>query len=154
MGGIRASKNGRTAVCAMALALLGSRCVAQTRWCSVTGIRPGRRLVYPPIARAAHLTGTVIERITFKPEGSISNIETVLGPQMLEVPVHNQLKDWTFVTYAAGTQPCQALLVVNFDFGELAALPGPAMPTSIYVVSIRTTPFVLYDAMPSVRSSE
>lgn len=102
----------------LAMAALPACCFAQTRWCSISGKGVSAPLLYPPVARAAHITGTVIERITFRPEGAVLGVEPVLGPRLIASPIATQLRKCSFKTNAKGAQPCLALIVANFVSGD------------------------------------
>jgi hypothetical protein len=93
-------------------------CAAQTRWCSITGaVRPAE-IIYPPIARAAHISGTIIGHLQFEPSGRILGIDIDSGPEMLRDTVKKTVANWTIYTNASGEQPCQNLLIVDFTIGQ------------------------------------
>ncbi|HZD78001.1 MAG TPA: energy transducer TonB, partial [Acidobacteriaceae bacterium] len=82
----------KSAFILFAMALLVSACRAETRWCDVTGHGDGDKLVYPPIARAASISGTILARVTYSPEGEVKDVTVVSGPRLLATPVATQLK--------------------------------------------------------------
>ena len=126
---------------------------AETRWCSV-GVRdmPKGGIVYPPIARAAHLTGTVIERVTFTPGGDVLEVDTVLGPKLIAEPVGNQLRTWRLTTNAQGAEACQALVIADFAFDDQPLAAAVVKGSSLYRVSVRIVSIVLDDPMYGVTS--
>ena len=124
---------------------------AQTRWCSITGKAKTDTIFYPPIARAAHITGTVIGRLQFSPDGKVKNFEVVSGPVMLTTAVTNQVKSWALRTDAEGEEPCQSLFIVDFRIGDsdIDQKPVQANRASMFQVSVRAQPLILY-SLPSV----
>jgi hypothetical protein len=124
-------------------------CIAQTRWCSVSWKLSGDSLYYPPIARAASVTGTTIERITFTPNGSVLSVDPVLGHPLIAKPIATQLNKWSIKTNDQGNQPCQALVVVTFSFGDSESYAEAWTALSTVKVSIQAKPLVLY-SLPAV----
>jgi hypothetical protein len=121
-------------------------CSAETRWCSVTGKAQSDRLLYPPIARLANVTGVVISRAIYSPSGSVASLETLSGPRLLATSANQQMKSWTFQTDAKGTEPCQSLIVMSFVLGDTDSLePRENVPLSIYRISVRAYHIVLSD---------
>ena len=84
---------------------------AQTRWCDAVSQESLPKLSYPPIARAAQISGTIIGRLRFLPNGKIQEFEPTSGPVLLTRFLVQQVKAWNLHTTAAGTEPCQTLLV-------------------------------------------
>jgi TonB family protein len=61
--------------------------------------------VYPPIAKAAHITGKVIVRVTVK-DGLVVQTDVLSKPsgqRFLETPTVENLKTWHFAADVAGT---------------------------------------------------
>ena len=57
---------------------------------------------YPPIARAAHVEGTVKVRFEIGDDGHVTGSEVIDGPPMLRNSVINALKSWSFLKEDAG----------------------------------------------------
>lgn len=138
----------------VAIGLACHICQAQTRWCSITGTAKADTLLYPPIGRAARVTGTVISRITNLPSGPVVALETVSGPPLLATSVNGQMKSWTLRTEAKGTEPCQSLLVITFTLGNsesekrsTTVIPG------LYRMSLNANAIVLSDPAFSISTS-
>jgi TonB family protein len=53
-------------------------------------------VAYPPIAKAAHVTGDVVVRFSIKDDGRTSSIEVISGALMLRSAVADKIKDWRF----------------------------------------------------------
>jgi hypothetical protein len=99
-------------------------CNAQTRWCSVTGRGPQDTIVYPPIARAARVSGVVMGYLKFTPDGKVTKFEPIQGPFMLRETLKTQFASWTLQTEAKGADLCQALVVASFQFTDRKGCSG------------------------------
>ncbi len=81
----------------LALDLIGVGAIlAQVARAPVLAERPV--ISYPPIAKAAHVTGEVVVRFSINDDGSTSAVEVVSGPVMLQDSLANTIKGWGFVT--------------------------------------------------------
>ena len=124
---------------------LSTAAVGQTRWCNVTDF--GKTLVYPPIARAAHVSGLVSLRVYYERNGKVTNVETISGPVMLVNSATGQIKQATIGTDAPGAEPCESLFILDYqlDDGKLPPLaPSPIVP-GIFRNTIRAYTLVLSD---------
>jgi hypothetical protein len=79
----------RTLGVALGLALLGldagyAHSPQSIAPCGLASVTPGVELVYPPIAKAAHVQGTVILMTRFNTDGNVDATRTLSGPAMLE----------------------------------------------------------------------
>jgi TonB family protein len=52
--------------------------------------------IYPPIAQAARVSGSVVLRVTVGTDGRISKLSVVSGPAMLQQAAINGVERWTF----------------------------------------------------------
>ena len=91
-----------------------SAAAADLRWCTITSKRDADTLVYPPIARVAHVEGIVIQRINFTSAGKVLSVESISGPQMLATSTADQLRTWHLQTDATGDQDCQSIVLVRY----------------------------------------
>ncbi len=57
---------------------------AQSAPCGLSAMEDSTQLVYPPIAKAAHVTGVVVLLATFDHDGSVKQTTVVSGPKMLQ----------------------------------------------------------------------
>lgn len=110
---------------AMALALLFStRCLyAQSATCGLTSVRETSQLIYPPIARAAHVSGAVILLARFNTDGAPMHISVLSGPPMLQPAALDFVKGWRANEF---TGPRECPIAVTFSFvGAPSAECGP-----------------------------
>ena len=129
------------------VAILVPACRAEARWCDVTGHRDSDKILYPPIARAASISGTVLLRITYTPQGDVKDVINISGPRLLAIPVATQLTTWRFKTNASGDELCQSLAIIDFRIASpdsAPARPPQSVPRSIFRVSVVTEPIILY----------
>jgi TonB family protein len=64
--------------------------------------------VYPPIAKAAHIQGTIVFDLRIGTKGTIESMKVVSGPPMLQQAAIDCLKQWTFHTFEKDGVPAIA----------------------------------------------
>jgi hypothetical protein len=101
-----------------ALVFSVSSSAERTRWCSPDAAATKGTLLYPPIARAAHISGPVIVRVTYRPSGEVLQVEPASGPHILSQSVVQQLSSWRIGTSAPGDDLCQSLVIAAFALGD------------------------------------
>ena len=84
---------------------------AQITPCGLTTIADTMPLLYPPIARQAHVTGQVILLANFNLDGTVASTKTINGSKMLEVPAIGYVMHWRADPY---TGPRECPIVVEF----------------------------------------
>ena len=67
---------------------------AQSASCGLTSFQESTPLIYPPIAKAAHVTGTVVLLAAFDLTGKVTSIRALSGPLMLQGAAINYVKNW------------------------------------------------------------
>ncbi len=72
--------------------------------------------VYPPIARAAHVQGTVVLNATISRVGSIENLRVASGPQMLQQSAMDAVKNWRYRPYLLDGATVEVETTVNVVF--------------------------------------
>ena len=72
--------------------------------------------VYPPIAIAAHVQGTVILAANISKGGAIENLRVVSGPAMLQQSAVNAVSTWRYRPYLLDGQPVEVETTVNVVF--------------------------------------
>lgn len=123
--------------------LLMPACRAETRWCDVIGHGDSDKLTYPPIARAARVSGIVLAHITYSPQGDVQEVVNISGPPMLAKFVSVQLRSWHLKTNASGNDPCQSLAIIDFRLvtdDTLGEPPPQPISGSIIRLSIEAQP--------------
>ena len=93
----------------------GAPLLAQEPPCGVSGVKETTTLTYPPIARAAHVTGLVIVQVEFAKDGMVKTAEVWRGPEMLRQSVLSFAKGLQANEYG-GSRTC--LLSVTFAMRE------------------------------------
>jgi len=76
--------------------------------------------VYPPIARTARVSGTVVIQATISKAGQIVNSRVVSGPTMLRQAALDAVKTWRFRPYLLDGEPVEVETTVNvvFNLGQ------------------------------------
>jgi protein TonB len=72
--------------------------------------------LYPPIARAARVEGTVRLAATISKTGSIENLRVTSGPQMLQQAALNAVSSWRYKPYLLDGQPVEVETTVDVIF--------------------------------------
>jgi len=72
--------------------------------------------VYPPIARAARVSGTVVLKAVISRTGSVENIQVISGPAMLQQAAIDAVKQWRYMPYLLNGEPVEVETTVNVIF--------------------------------------
>jgi len=75
--------------------------------------------VYPPIAQAAHVTGTVILRAIISKTGTIENLAVQSGPVLLRQAALDGVRSWRYRPFLLNGEPTDVdtTITVNFTAG-------------------------------------
>jgi protein TonB len=75
--------------------------------------------VYPPIAKAAHVSGSVILHAIISKTGSVEQLSVVSGPEMLRANAIAAVQTWKYKPYMLNGEPTEVdtTITVNFSFG-------------------------------------
>jgi TonB family protein len=82
------------------------------------GVARGRLLqattpVYPPIAKAMRITGTVVLQATISRSGSISEMKVLNGPPMLRQSALDAVKTWRYRPFLLNGRPVEVETTIN-----------------------------------------
>jgi protein TonB len=72
--------------------------------------------VYPPMAREARVSGTVVIQATISKTGSLNNLRVVSGPTMLRQPALDAVKTWRYKPYMLDGEPVEVETTVSVNF--------------------------------------
>jgi protein TonB len=72
--------------------------------------------VYPPIAKAARVQGTVVLQATISKTGAIENLRVLNGPAMLQQAALDAVKSWRYRPYLLSGEPVEVETQVNVVF--------------------------------------
>jgi protein TonB len=72
--------------------------------------------VYPPIAKAARVSGTVVLQAEISKQGTIQNLRVVSGPAMLQQAAMDAVKSWRYRPYLLNNDPVEVETTVNVIF--------------------------------------
>ncbi len=72
--------------------------------------------VYPAIAKAAGISGTVVLAATISKTGTIENLRVTSGPAMLQQAALDAVKTWRYRPYLLDGQPVEVETTVNVIF--------------------------------------
>ena len=89
-----------------------------------SGVIAGNKLsgsnpVYPPIARAAHVSGAVVLHAIISRAGAIQSLSVVSGNEMLRANALSAVQDWRYRPYLLNGEPTEVetTITVNFLIG-------------------------------------
>ena len=73
--------------------------------------------IYPPIAKAAHMQGTVTLHAIISKTGTIEKLEAISGPEMLKGAALDAVKSWRYKPYLLNGEPTEVdtTVIVNFN---------------------------------------
>jgi len=71
---------------------------------------------YPPIAKAARVSGTVVLQAIISKTGTIENLRVVTGPAMLQQSAMDAVKTWRYRPYLLNGDPVEVETTVNVVF--------------------------------------
>jgi protein TonB len=71
---------------------------------------------YPPLARQARISGTVILRAVISKDGSIENLSLVSGHPMLAPAAIDAVKQWKYKPYLLNGEPVEVDTEVQVNF--------------------------------------
>lgn len=76
--------------------------------------------VYPPLARQAHIQGTVILKVRITKSGEVANIQLVSGHPMLAPAAIEAVKQWKYDPYLLNSEPVtvDTQVAVNFTLAD------------------------------------
>jgi protein TonB len=72
--------------------------------------------VYPPIAKAARVQGTVVLQATISKEGTITNLKVMSGPAMLAPAALDAVRTWRYRPYLLNNEPVEVDTTINVIF--------------------------------------
>ena len=71
---------------------------------------------YPPIAKAARVSGTVVLQATISKTGAIENLHVMSGPAMLQQAALDAVRTWRYRPYLLNNEPVEVETTVNVIF--------------------------------------
>jgi protein TonB len=72
--------------------------------------------VYPPIAKAARVQGTVVLQATISKTGTIEGLRVVSGPAMLQQAAQDAVRSWRYRPYLLDGDPVEVETTVTVIF--------------------------------------
>jgi protein TonB len=72
--------------------------------------------MYPPIAKAARVSGTVVLQATISKSGTIQNLRVISGPAMLTQSAMDAVKTWRYRPYLLNNEPVEVDTTINVIF--------------------------------------
>jgi TonB family protein len=108
--------------------------------------------VYPPVAKAARIQGTVVLQAAISKTGSVEDLHVVTGQALLQDAALSAVRTWRYRPYLVNGEPVKVQTTINvvFTLGVLSAAPAapapaapdPAMPTPTALAPAAPAPAV------------
>jgi hypothetical protein len=106
---------------------------AQEPACGLKSIKETTPLVYPPIAKAAHVEGLVIFLVSFKLSGDVESVQLLSGPKLLQSSATLYVKGLRANEYG-GSRTCP--MVVRYVLQADGTEPHPIDRTDVQHVTV------------------
>lgn len=90
--------------------------------------------VYPAVARAAHVSGTVVLHAIIGKDGLVEQVQAVSGPAMLQGAALDAVKQWTYSPYLLNGRAVEVdtTVIVNFGLGGTPDPGAGALPPATH----------------------
>ena len=72
--------------------------------------------IYPAIAKAAHIQGSVLLHVYVGEQGNVTKVEAIGGPEMLRGAAIEAVKQWSYRPFEENGKPVSAKVVVSVPF--------------------------------------
>jgi protein TonB len=72
--------------------------------------------VYPALAKAAHVSGTVVLEAIISKNGTIENLRVASGPPLLQKAALDAVQSWVYRPYLLNSEPVEVETTVNVIF--------------------------------------
>jgi hypothetical protein len=82
--------------------------------CPLDGMTESKSPTYPPIARAAHVSGDVSARIAFDGKGQVTDIDQWTGPDMLKKTTEDYLRSWQLKSLPSYMHSCHTTVLIEY----------------------------------------
>ena len=73
-------------------------------------------LTYPPLARAARVTGAVIIEAIIGKDGTIDQAHVVSGHPLLQQAALDNVKHWKYKPYMLNGEPAEVVMTITVNF--------------------------------------
>jgi TonB family protein len=84
--------------------------------------------VYPPVARAAGVTGAVVLHAIIGKNGTIENLAVISGPEMLRGSALDAVSQWQYQPYLLNGEPTEVDTTITVNY-QIESAPPPAETT-------------------------
>jgi TonB family protein len=88
--------------------------------------------VYPPVAQAARIQGTVVLQAAISKTGSVEDLHVVTGQALLQEAALSAVRTWRYRPYLVNGEPVKVQTTINviFSLGVLSATPAAPAPAA------------------------
>lgn len=88
---------------------------------------------YPAIAKAAHISGTVVLHASISAQGKVDKLTVVSGPAMLQQAAVDAARTWIYQPYVLNGKPVAVQTQINiiFSLGDDSTAQSASEPTAV-----------------------
>jgi TonB family protein len=105
--------------------------------------------VYPPVAKAARIQGTVVLQAAISKSGSVEDLHVVTGQALLQEAALSAVRTWRYRPYLVNGEPVKVQTTINVVFTLGVQSATPAAPAPISPASDTTVPAAPAPAAPA-----
>ena len=126
---------------------LSVTCLAQHEPCGLRSIADSTELTYPPLAKAAHVGGTVILMASFGKNGEVENVDVLSGPAILHASAKSYVEGFHANEYG-GPRNCP--IVIHYAQLSPAAETPRVSKVDLQHITIEAPFITLSDPAPTL----
>jgi hypothetical protein len=116
--------------------------------CTLEGLSEGKSPDYPPIARAAHVSGVINAVVNFDKDGKPNSVTNMSGPEILKKPTKDYLLSWKIPPLPSYLHDsCHSNLMLEYFLGDPTETTSPTIVTKADAthILIESSPALLVD---------
>ncbi|HEV2618526.1 MAG TPA: energy transducer TonB [Acidobacteriaceae bacterium] len=93
--------------------------------------------LYPPIAKADHISGRVDLQISLGPDGHVTAASVISGPSLFIAAAEHCVKQWVYEPFVSHGRTCAVSTVVTVNFDSISPENGKDQPTGTPVLLLQ-----------------
>jgi TonB family protein len=105
--------------------------------------------IYPPLAKAAHISGTVILHAVIARDGTIKELQYVSGPDLLKAAAMDAVKQWQYTPTKLNGEPIEVDTTIQVVFALDGSSPEDSQTSELQSIDpqFKTDILHLFDVM-------
>jgi hypothetical protein len=132
------------------LALVIPALKGQTAPCGITSVKDVKPPIYPPLAKAAHVSGTVIVMTQFALSGNVINAQILSGPNLLRQAAIDSVAALRVNQYG-GSRECPVVIAFLIAKEGEYQCDDKQIPAGILHIEVCAASIALTDESPTLK---